>query len=78
MKQRTLAREVSITGNALHTGEAVTLTIKPAPADHGIVFKRIDLHGAPELRPRVDQITDLVRATTIRTATPRSTRLSMC
>ena len=65
MKQRTLAREVSITGNALHTGEAVTLTIKPAPADHGIVFKRIDLHGAPELRPRVDQITDLVRATTI-------------
>ena len=38
MKQRTLAREVSITGNALHTGEAVTLTMKPAPADHGILF----------------------------------------
>ncbi len=65
MKQRTLAREVSITGSALHTGEAVTLTIKPAPVDQGVVFKRIDLHGAPELRPRVDQITDLVRATTI-------------
>ena len=65
MKQRTLAREVSIQGNALHTGEAVTLTMKPAPGDHGIVFKRIDLSGAPELRPRVDQITDLVRATTI-------------
>lgn len=65
MKQRTLAREVSIQGNALHTGEAVTLTMKPAPADHGIVIKRIDLHGAPELKPRVDQVTDLVRATTI-------------
>lgn len=65
MKQRTLAREVSLTGSALHTGEAVTLTLKPAPADHGVVFKRIDLHGAPELRPRVDQVTDLVRATTI-------------
>ncbi|ATC64680.1 3-hydroxyacyl-[acyl-carrier-protein] dehydratase FabZ [Nibricoccus aquaticus] len=65
MKQRTLAREVSIQGNALHTGEAVTLTIKPAPVDHGIVFKRVDLSGAPELRPRVDQVTDLVRATTI-------------
>ena len=65
MKQRTLAREVSIKGNALHTGEAVTLTLKPAPVDTGIVFKRIDIHGAPELRPRVDQITDLVRATTI-------------
>jgi UDP-3-O-[3-hydroxymyristoyl] N-acetylglucosamine deacetylase/3-hydroxyacyl-[acyl-carrier-protein] dehydratase len=65
MKQRTLAREVSIQGSALHTGEPVTLTIKPAPVDHGIVFKRIDLSGAPELRPRVDQVTDLVRATTI-------------
>src|SRR5688572_15219512 len=65
MKQRTLAREVSIKGNALHTGEPVVLTMKPAPADTGIVFKRTDLHGAPEIRPRVDQVTDLVRATTI-------------
>lgn len=65
MKQRTLAREVSIKGSALHTGEAVTLTLKPAPADHGFVFRRVDLNGSPELRPRVDQVTDLVRATTI-------------
>src|ERR1019366_7810704 len=65
MKQRTLAREVSIQGNALHTGEAVTLTMKPAAADHGIVFVRTDLHGSPELRPRIDHVTDLVRATTI-------------
>lgn len=65
MKQRTLARQVSIKGSALHTGDAVSLTMKPAPVDHGIVFKRLDLHGSPELRPRVDQVTDLVRATTI-------------
>ncbi|MFI5356359.1 MAG: bifunctional UDP-3-O-[3-hydroxymyristoyl] N-acetylglucosamine deacetylase/3-hydroxyacyl-ACP dehydratase [Opitutales bacterium] len=65
MKQRTLAREVSIQGNALHTGEPVTLTLKPAPADHGYVFRRIDLSGAPEIRPQIDQVTDLVRATTI-------------
>ena len=52
-------------GSALHTGDAVTLTMKPAPAGHGIVFKRTDLHGSPELRPRIDQVTDLVRATTI-------------
>jgi UDP-3-O-[3-hydroxymyristoyl] N-acetylglucosamine deacetylase / 3-hydroxyacyl-[acyl-carrier-protein] dehydratase len=65
MKQRTLAREVSIKGSALHTGDAVTLTMKPAPADSGIVFKRMDIHGSPEIRPRVDQVTDLVRATTI-------------
>lgn len=65
MKQRTLAREVSVKGSALHTGEPVTLTFKPAPVDRGVVFKRVDLHGAPELKPRVDQVSDLVRATTI-------------
>lgn len=65
MKQRTLLREVSIKGNALHTGDAVHLTFKPAPANHGIVFRRVDLHGHPELKPRVDLVTDLVRATTI-------------
>ena len=65
MKQRTLLREVSIKGNALHTGDAVHMTFKPAPANHGIVFKRVDLHGHPELKPRIDQVTDLVRATTI-------------
>jgi UDP-3-O-[3-hydroxymyristoyl] N-acetylglucosamine deacetylase/3-hydroxyacyl-[acyl-carrier-protein] dehydratase len=65
MKQRTLLREVSIKGNALHTGDAVHMTFKPAPPNHGIVFRRVDLHGHPELKPRVDQVTDLVRATTI-------------
>ena len=65
MKQRTLAREVSVQGTGLHTGESVTLTIKPAPVGHGIVFKRIDLNGQPEIRPRVDLITDLVRNTAL-------------
>lgn len=65
MKQRTLLRAVSIKGNALHTGDAVQLTFNPAPANHGIVFRRTDLHGHPEIQPRVDHVTDLVRATTI-------------
>jgi UDP-3-O-[3-hydroxymyristoyl] N-acetylglucosamine deacetylase/3-hydroxyacyl-[acyl-carrier-protein] dehydratase len=65
MKQRTLSRPVTIKGNALHTGEAVTLTLRPAPANHGVVFRRADLSGAPEVQPRVDHVTDLVRATTI-------------
>lgn len=54
-----------MTGSGLHSGEPVTLTLKPAPAGHGLVFKRIDLNGQPELRPRASQITDLVRNTTI-------------
>jgi UDP-3-O-[3-hydroxymyristoyl] N-acetylglucosamine deacetylase/3-hydroxyacyl-[acyl-carrier-protein] dehydratase len=65
MKQRTLSRPVTIKGSALHTGDAVTLTIRPAAANHGVVFRRTDLSGSPEVQPRVDHVTDLVRATTI-------------
>lgn len=65
MKQRTLAREVSVVGTGLHTGEPVTLCMKPAPVGHGISFKRVDLNGQPEIKPRVDLITDLVRNTAI-------------
>ena len=67
MKQRTLSREVTVNGTALHSGETVTLTLKPAPIDHGITFKRIDLDGSPEIRPSTAQVTDLTRATTIQT-----------
>ncbi len=65
MKQRTLARSVSIQGTGLHTGNPVTLTLKPAAADHGIVFKRMDLSGQPEVKPRIELIGDLVRNTTV-------------
>jgi len=65
MKQRSILREVSITGKSLHTGEDVNLTLKPAPVGHGIVFQRLDLLGKPEVRTSVDFVTDLVRSTTI-------------
>jgi UDP-3-O-[3-hydroxymyristoyl] N-acetylglucosamine deacetylase/3-hydroxyacyl-[acyl-carrier-protein] dehydratase len=65
MKQRTILREVSISGKSLHTGEEVHLTLKPAAVNHGIVFQRMDLFGKPELKPLVDYVTDLVRSTTI-------------
>jgi len=65
MKQRTILREASIKGTSLHTGEEVHLTFKPAPENHGIVFRRIDLYGKPELKANVEHITDLVRSTTL-------------
>lgn len=65
MKQRTILREVSIKGKSLHTGEEVQLTLKPAPENHGVVFRRTDLFGKPELKPIVDLVDDLVRSTTI-------------
>ncbi len=65
MKQRSILREVSIKGKSLHTGEEVQLTLKPAPENSGIVFKRVDLFGKPELKPLADFVDDLVRSTTI-------------
>ena len=65
MKQRSLLREVTVSGNALHTGDKCKVTLKPAPANHGIVFRRVDLHEKPEIKPHVTQVGDLVRNTTI-------------
>ncbi len=65
MKQRTILREVSIKGKSLHTGEEVNLTLKPALENTGVIFRRIDLLGNPELKPLIDLVDDLVRSTTI-------------
>ena len=65
MKQRTILREVSIKGKSLHTGEEVNLTLKPAAEDTGVIFRRIDLIGKPEVKPLIDLVDDLVRSTTI-------------
>ena len=46
-KQHTLNEPMSFTGKGLHTGLKVTMTVNPAPADNGIVFRRIDLDGQP-------------------------------
>lgn len=65
MKQRTILREASIKGKSLHTGEEVQLTLKPAEPNTGVLFRRIDLFGKPELKPIIDLVDDLVRSTTI-------------
>src|ERR687891_1404706 len=44
--QQTLRRPISCTGIGLHSGNKVTLSLKPAPADFGIRFRRTDLGGA--------------------------------
>ena len=65
IKQRSLNKEKSVKGKALHTGEDVTLTLKPAPAFSGYVFRRTDLFGKPEIKPSSSSVTELVRSTTI-------------
>jgi UDP-3-O-[3-hydroxymyristoyl] N-acetylglucosamine deacetylase len=58
LKQRTLKKQVSATGVGLHNGEKVTLTLKPAAIDTGIVFCRADLPGAPTIQARPEAVHD--------------------
>ena len=54
IKQRTLKNVIRATGVGLHTGEKVYLTLRPAAADTGIVFRRVDLDQPVEERPVLD------------------------
>ena len=56
--QTTLARETSMEGVGLHTGHSSKLKFIPAPPEHGIVFKRIDLPGAPLFPVNWQNVTD--------------------
>ncbi len=58
LKQRTLKKQVSATGVGLHNGEKVTLTLKPAAIDNGIVFVRADLPGAPKIQATPEAVRD--------------------
>ncbi len=64
-KQRTLAKEVSLKGKGLHSGIDVTVTFKPAPANHGYKFCRIDLPGSPVIEAFADHVTETSRGTTL-------------
>lgn len=64
-KQKTLATIAKVTGTGLHTGMDVNLTFRPAPENHGIKFKRIDLEGEPVINADCDSVTDTNRGTTI-------------
>lgn len=63
--QLTIKNEVSISGVGLHTGNNVTLNFKPAPANHGISFKRIDLKSQPIIEASASYVTETERSTTI-------------
>ncbi len=64
-KQRTLAKEISLTGNGLHSGKSVTITFKPAPVNHGYKFCRVDLPGNPLIDALAEHVTETSRGTTL-------------
>jgi UDP-3-O-acyl N-acetylglucosamine deacetylase len=54
--QRTLARTIRASGIGLHTGAPSSVRLVPAPPDHGVVFVRVDLPGAPAIPARLGQV----------------------
>ena len=50
IKQRTLKDSVSTVGVGLHKGEKVRVTLRPAPANTGIVFRRVDLKPVVDIK----------------------------
>ncbi len=65
LKQRTVREETSILGKGLHSGNRVSMNIKPAPPNSGITFVRNDLSGKPKIKVDVDNIGDGFLATTL-------------
>ncbi|HUO08700.1 MAG TPA: UDP-3-O-acyl-N-acetylglucosamine deacetylase [Phycisphaerae bacterium] len=64
--QKTIAAEASISGRGLFTGVETTLTFKPAPVGHGVVFVRTDLTRPVRIPALVQHVTKRSRRTAIR------------
>lgn len=65
IKQRTLNNVIRATGVGLHTGEKVYLTLKPAPVDTGIVFRRTDLDPIVEIKATAVNVGDTTLSTSL-------------
>jgi UDP-3-O-[3-hydroxymyristoyl] N-acetylglucosamine deacetylase len=65
IKQRTLKNVIRATGIGLHTGEKVYLTVRPAPVDTGIIFRRVDLDPVVEIRATAENVGETTLSSTL-------------
>jgi UDP-3-O-[3-hydroxymyristoyl] N-acetylglucosamine deacetylase len=63
MQQRTIKNVIRATGVGLHSGEKVYLTLRPAPVDHGIVFRRVDLDPPVEIPADAELVSETTLCT---------------
>src|SRR5918997_3027503 len=64
-RQRTLKSLISASGVGLHTGRKVRITLRPAPVDTGIVFRRTDLDSPVDIPARADLVGEARLASTL-------------
>ncbi|GAB6195798.1 UDP-3-O-acyl-N-acetylglucosamine deacetylase [Lysobacter xanthus] len=62
-RQRTLRNTIRATGVGLHSGEKVFMTLRPAPVDTGIVFRRTDLDPVVDVPARAELVTETTLCT---------------
>jgi len=65
MPRRTLAADAELSGIGLHTGATTRVRCRPGRPDQGVVFRRVDLPGIPEIPARVSEVSDTERRTVI-------------
>jgi UDP-3-O-[3-hydroxymyristoyl] N-acetylglucosamine deacetylase len=65
IRQRTLKNVIRATGVGLHTGEKVYLTLRPAAADTGIVFRRVDLDEPVEIEAKAENVGETTLSSTL-------------
>ena len=65
IRQRTLKNTIRATGVGLHSGEKVYLTLRPAPVDHGIVFRRVDLDPIVDIQAKATNVGETTMSTTL-------------
>jgi UDP-3-O-[3-hydroxymyristoyl] N-acetylglucosamine deacetylase len=65
LRQRTLKSLVSASGVGVHTGQKVRITLRPAPPDSGIVFRRVDLRAPVEIPARAELVGEARLASTL-------------
>lgn len=65
IRQRTLKNVIRATGVGLHTGEKVYLTLRPAAADSGIIFRRVDLDPPVDIPAKAENVGDTRLSTTL-------------
>jgi UDP-3-O-[3-hydroxymyristoyl] N-acetylglucosamine deacetylase len=65
IKQRTLKNVIRATGVGLHTGKKVLLTLRPAPVNTGIIFRRIDLDPVIDIQACPENVGDTRLSTTL-------------
>ncbi len=65
IRQRTLKNVIRATGVGLHTGEKVYLTVRPAPVDSGIIFRRVDLDPVVDIPARAANVGETTLSSTL-------------